>query len=106
MTTRICTECGDPHKDLRRRICSSCRTYTWRQKTKKLLVDYKGGKCQVCEYDKCMPNLIFHHTDPTKKDFAISCAGKGIDKLKKEVDKCVLLCCRCHGEVHAGMISL
>lgn len=26
--------------------------------------------------------------------------------LKKEVDKCILLCCRCHREVHAGVITL
>ena len=26
-----------------------------------------------------------------------------VEKIKKEVDKCMLLCCRCHRELHAGI---
>jgi hypothetical protein len=104
--TRNCIQCKKPHRDIHRQTCSSCRTGAWRERTKKRLVEYKGGSCQICGYKKCLENLGFHHLDPNKKDFAISCAGKGISKLKIEVDKCVLLCCRCHGEVHAGLILI
>lgn len=79
---------------------------SWRQRTKKKLVEYKGGKCALCDYNKCIANMVFHHRDPSKKDFGISGMSVEFEKLKVEVDKCVLLCCRCHGEVHAGLVSI
>lgn len=78
----------------------------WRHKAKQILVDYKGGKCCICGYDKCNEALDFHHLNPENKDFSISSTHKNIDILKKEVDKCILVCCRCHREIHAGLIDL
>lgn len=73
-----------------------------RRKLKLLAVDYKGGKCSVCGYKKCVDALEFHHLDPSKKDFGI---GSGItkawSKIKKELDKCELLCSNCHKELHS-----
>ena len=73
---------------------------------KKLLVDYKGGKCQICGYDKCIQALDFHHIDPNIKSFSISGGTKSLDKLKQEVDKCILVCANCHREIHAGIIDI
>ena len=73
---------------------------SWRQRTKKKLVEYKGGKCQLCGYNKCIRSLIFHHRDPNEKDFGITGKTISFDKLKIEVDKCDLLCANCHGEEH------
>ena len=54
-----------------------------------------------------MDALQFHHLDPNKKDFAISKVGAWAwHRLVKELDKCVLLCNRCHTEVHAGVEDL
>jgi len=35
-------------------------------------------------------------------------AGKSLsfDKLKKEADKCILVCQNCHGEIHAGLLEI
>lgn len=33
-------------------------------KRKKLIVEYKGGKCLLCHYDKCLRALTFHHRNP------------------------------------------
>ena len=44
--------------------------------------------------------LEFHHLNPLEKDFNISSSSKPIEELKKEVDKCQLLCANCHREVH------
>lgn len=67
-------------------------------------VDYKGSKCVICSYDKCNRALDFHHTDPSKKDFAISkFRYQSFNSVKPELDKCILLCCRCHVEVHSGL---
>lgn len=70
-------------------------------------VEYKGGRCRVCKYNRCMDALQFHHLDPAEKDFNINRAGTWAwPKLVKELDKCVLLCNRCHTEVHAEVLDL
>lgn len=72
-----------------------------RKRNKIKYVEYLGGKCSVCGYNKCMEALDFHHKDPTKKEHAI-CDGRtrSFEKAKIELDKCVLLCANCHREVH------
>lgn len=84
--------------------CNECnynRVYDRRRKIKHELVEYKGGKCEKCGYDKCEEALDFHHLDPNKKDFTISSyANLSIKKLKEETDKCVLVCANCHREIH------
>ena len=79
---------------------------SWRSRTKQKLVDYKGGKCIKCGYNKYIGNLSFHHLDPSKKDFTITGKSFAFDKIKLEVDKCELLCHNCHGEVHAGLLTI
>lgn len=73
-----------------------------RRKIKQQAVDYKGGKCQQCGYDKCVGALDFHHRDPSEKDFSIAALGncRAWEVVKKELDKCDLLCANCHREVH------
>lgn len=97
----------------KRKYCSTqCKnkvaTDKFRKKQKIKAVEYKGGKCVICGYNKCYEALHFHHLDPTKKDFGISKSGNTFiwDKLKEELDKCVCLCANCHAEVHAGIIEL
>lgn len=76
------------------------------QKTKLKAVEYKGGKCLICGYNKCVNALTFHHINPEEKSFGISGGTRSFEKLKPELDKCVLLCHNCHAEVHAGLIDL
>ena len=97
---------GTSLSDEERRKNKSKAVVSWRIRAKEKLVEYKGGKCSVCGYKKYIGNLTFHHLDPNEKEFTISGKTIGIDSLKKEVDKCVLLCHICHGEVHAGLINL
>ena len=70
--------------------------------------EYKGGKCMLCGYDRCLEALDFHHIDPKKKDFGLSEKGmtRSWDKIKMEIDKCVLICANCHREIHAGIQQL
>lgn len=30
-----------------------------------MAIAYKGGKCQICGYDRYVGALEFHHLDPT-----------------------------------------
>ena len=75
----------------------------WRRRMKKRLIEYKGGQCEKCGYDKeCSNAYEFHHKDPSLKDFSISKKGRTIafNTLQKEIDKCCLLCSNCHREIH------
>jgi hypothetical protein len=76
---------------------------SWRQRTKVKLVEYKGRKCKICGYDGCIQAMEFHHLDPKEKDFTISGKSWSFERLKEESDKCVLVCNRCHTEIHAGL---
>lgn len=79
------------------------RVVRWRQRLKEKLIEYKGGRCEVCGYDKKVPSAYaFHHKDSSQKEFAISVDGntRSFERCKKEVDKCMLVCARCHAEIH------
>lgn len=79
------------------------RVVDCRRRAKQKLIAYKGGKCEVCGYNKDCPSCYdFHHPDPTQKSFGISAKGitRKFSELKAEVDKCQLLCKNCHGEIH------
>lgn len=67
-------------------------------------LEYKGSKCQLCGYSKCKSSLHFHHVDPSQKNFEISGNwGLSWDNIRKELDKCILVCANCHGEIHEGL---
>jgi DNA-binding transcriptional ArsR family regulator len=79
-----------------------------RRKAKAILVDEAGGCCAICGYDRYQGALQFHHLDPCEKQFELSVSGMtpGIDRLRKEARKCVLLCSDCHAEVEAGISEI
>jgi hypothetical protein len=79
-----------------------------RKKLKVMAREYKGGKCMICGYDKCADALDFHHRDSEQKDFGLSAKGitRSWEKIKQEIDKCILICANCHREVHAGITQL
>lgn len=72
------------------------------QRFKEQCVSYKGGKCSKCGYDSCLAALDFHHIEPAHKDFGIAKVKKRSfdDKVKKELDKTILVCANCHREIH------
>jgi predicted transcriptional regulator len=76
-----------------------------RNKIKDLSIDYKGGFCVKCGYNKCKRALEFHHLNPLEKEFGISSKGyrKSWNIIKKELDKCILVCSNCHAEIHEEM---
>lgn len=75
-----------------------------RRKLKQMAIEYKGGECEHCGYNKCPEVFDFHHRDPSKKDFGIGGIGSiAWGRLKLELDKCVLLCANCHREEHSRL---
>ena len=89
------------------RACSVENVIKWRRKTKQRAVEYKGGECVLCGYNKWEGAMVFHHVGDNKA-FGIGDKGKtrAWNKMIKELDKCVLLCLNCHHEVHAGIAEL
>ena len=72
-----------------------------------MAVEYKGGKCEVCGYDRCIDALEFHHNDLNDKKFGISEKGytRSWETVKAELEKCIMICANCHRELHAKLAA-
>ena len=78
-----------------------------RKRIKEQAVEYKGGSCIICGYNRCISALEFHHLNPIEKDFSISEKYTiNWKEIKLELDKCILVCANCHREIEAGLINL
>lgn len=79
-----------------------------RRKIKAMAIEYKGGRCQLCGYQRYQGALELHHIDRTTKSFGIGDKGytRSWEKVKAELDKCALLCANCHREVGGGYLQL
>ncbi len=88
--------------------CMNEQTIERQRRFKELCIAYKGGACEHCGYSRYHGALEFHHRDLNEKDFTIAHARltKFSDKVKLELDKCVLLCSNCHREEHARLKGL
>lgn len=111
-TSKTCERCGQefyPKKQAKqRKFCYDCmpeEDYTGaelRRRVKLWGLEYKGAKCSICGYDKCVAALDFHHTNMDEKEFNLSSRNLKFDweKIKEELDKCVVVCANCHRELH------
>jgi len=77
-------------------------------KSKTVMRNLKINGCAICGYNKCDAALSFHHTDPKDKKFNISTRTLCLkeSRIVNELNKCILLCCRCHREIHAKEIKI
>jgi predicted HNH restriction endonuclease len=75
-----------------------------RRKIKRKAIDYSGGKCLRCGYNKSQAALGFHHLDPNEKKMGLGAGNTWEwETMKAEVDKTILVCANCHREVHDGV---
>lgn len=116
-TSKTCLKCEKifyPKKQAKvRKYCYECvpeEIYNGngnviRKLAKKWVLEYKGGKCAICGYNKCEAALELHHQDPSKKEFSLSDRSLSLDwpQIKKEADKCILICANCHREIHNNL---
>jgi len=98
---KVCKTCGKIfHQAGRNLECSTCRIKVIRETNKLKAVEYKGGQCSKCGYKKCLKALEFHHIDQMTKELGLSDNwGNSFEKIKIELDKCILLCSNCHREI-------
>lgn len=95
-----------PQSNGRTNICKSCDSklaIEYTIKAKERAVEYMGGKCSHCGYNKCIRALEFHHLDPSKKSPTYNKRFRswGFEKQKKELENCILVCSNCHREIHS-----
>lgn len=106
--------CGETDKSRfygnKKRICGKCQnqyTVEVARRNKRQAVAYLGGKCRHCGFDGHNSAFDYHHIDPNEKDINFKSSRQwSWERLKQELDKCVLLCANCHRGVHSGDIQL
>ena len=80
----------------------------YRSLGKKFIDAYKASKgCKYCN-EKTPCCLDLHHLDPKKKDSNVSQMkghARNIPTIKKEIEKCIVVCSNCHRKLHAGIIK-
>jgi hypothetical protein len=113
---RVCVVCGvpvhrfqkrcDEHRRKQKVVSPLQAVKTHYQLRKAQAIEYKGGSCCLCGYKRTPRSLHFHHNDPSQKDFKISGGNMSWERMKAELDKCILVCANCHGEIHDGLIEL
>lgn len=109
ISVRSCVICGKEivRKNRLRSVCWTCANRKSRNEKINKIQKLVGVKCWKCNYDVCWQAMDFHHVNPDIKLFPLTTRELqfGWDKIELELRKCVLLCCRCHREYHAGLIS-
>lgn len=116
--THLCKRCGetDPTKFRNHWFsvsyckCKQCHAHEQaaRYRDNRLrAIEEMGGQCTFCGYKKYHGSLHFHHLDPSQKDPQWKLLkAKPYEDIKEELSKCILVCANCHGELHAGLISV
>lgn len=113
--TRFCSRCqmnvktdlfykrrGKDNSSVYCKSCTSDQTLERVRSLKLQMIEYKGGCCVRCGYNKYQGALEFHHLNPKEKDFNPSRLKRYSfdDRVKSELDKCILVCANCHREIH------
>ena len=105
-----CSKCGDTNKEnfykRKRTICKNCKnkeTALLSKEKRNFAVNYLGGKCTHCGFNKYKCSLDIHHINPKMKDKNFtSMRHWSYERIKKELKNCILLCKNCHSAYHSG----
>lgn len=88
-------------------ICEDADRRAFVEEKRRILSERFGDSCSICGYDRCSAALEFHHVDPSVKEQTPSKLMYNfstIERMLREVDKCILVCSNCHREIHAGLV--
>ena len=125
---KICTECGlekpicefvrnNTKKDGYSSYCKECHRkrclkYYYNNKTKcrdsskrkrNLIKQYinniKQKGCSICG-EKDISCLDFHHINNKIRDVSSLIQNENLNKVKLEIEKCIVLCSNCHRKLH------
>jgi len=85
-----------PYKDYNRQLAYARQLRARHTYIRRLdAIVYLGGVCQECGYKDDLRALEFHHVGP-KRRVVSGLYNHSWKTLRRELDKCVLLCANCH----------
>lgn len=96
-------------KDNRQCYCKACanqRVKDYRRERKNWLKQIKGSSCYICGEKHNHSDMDFHHLEPKEKEINVSTAVSknwSLTRLKKEINKCIIVCRPCHRQIHKEM---
>lgn len=109
MTKIICAKCKISKDESQfgrknnKRLQSYCKPCLYEYQTKRWIdrkiwaISYKGGRCNKCNQEFPYYVMDFHHIDRTSKLYDWNKMRLvSMEKLKTELEKCILLCANCH----------
>lgn len=111
--TKRCVECKQWlsiesfYKRQFRGPCIICYKKRNNLKRKKAIL-YLSNKCKECDKENLpMCCYHFHHRNPEEKEYEPAHYARlnDWDKVKKELDKCDLVCNNCHTVIHHGTLK-
>lgn len=101
LKSEVCIDCGIKINAKGAWMRCSKHFKLARQKTiKEAIVDAMGGCCQNCKgiFNLCVYD--FHHIGEKDENPSRLIANGNIEKIAKEMEKCILLCANCHRVEH------
>jgi hypothetical protein len=88
-------------------IKNKSKIYEKRKEKLNFINNFKSEKgCFLCGWNKFPQGLDLHHTKNKEFGLAQSVNGKSIEKIREELNKCVVVCAICHRGIHAEILSL
>jgi hypothetical protein len=109
-TEKVCPHCGSVSASRRTNACSGCYARQRRLRVRQKIHALVGDTCWICGYgdEKRRAMLDFHHLHRDSKRFDLNAAATTTyawATVFAEIQKCALLCCRCHREVESGILD-
>lgn len=111
----ICRECNKSHSKqyyqnniIKHRKVISERQNKIRTQNTIIVNQIRSKGCSICG-EKSICCLDFHHLDPSEKEYGVAQmlgTGYSLEKIKKEIDKCILVCSNCHRKIHNHEIQV
>ena len=88
------------------KLCYICKRKSKRLAYRISAANYKNNKCEICDLKRetidDLEIFDFHHKSKEEKTFELgdNIESKSWDTIKKELDKCMMLCANCHRKQH------
>ena len=79
----------------------------WLKEWDKIFIEHRAGECSICNYNKCLDAIDFHHTGEKEKAHLLSWfrsrkpTDTRIKEFEVELMRGIIVCSNCHREIHS-----
>ena len=94
------------YRDGKVQLCKYCIRKSKRLAFRISAANYKNNECEICGLKRNtiddLEMFDFHHIDRSNKSFELGdkIEDRNWETIKKELDKCMMLCANCHRKQH------